>query len=280
MKPNTIAKSIAIGNPADGFHVLEALRETGGWGEMVTDDEIVDGIQLLAETEGIFTEPAGGTTVAVTKKLIEQGRIPRDESIVICITGNGYKTLEVLERRTVRPTHLGRSLRSSKMVRVAARTPVQADEGRLVSSGPAEAYAASRVRLEIVVSGVAERTQRTNPPLLRRRRRRRPRHRVRAARPDAPRLSALDLDFDLAGAPGRVRVRRVVAEHVVVARLGVDPLQRLVEVVLVHHRDAAGLLGDHAQAVLRLRARSCSTRPGRSFSSRSGPPTRPRGSMV
>src|SRR6185369_7848871 len=92
VKPNTIAKSIAIGNPADGFYVLKAVRESGGWGESVSDPEIVQAIQLLARTEGIFTEPAGGTTVAVTKKLIEQGRIPRDESIVISITGNGYKT--------------------------------------------------------------------------------------------------------------------------------------------------------------------------------------------
>src|SRR5438128_190071 len=96
VKPVTIAKSIAIGNPADGFYVLKAVRESGGWGEAVTDEEIVAGIRLLARTEGIFTEPAGGTTVAVTKKLIEQGRIPRDESIVISVTGNGYKTLEAV----------------------------------------------------------------------------------------------------------------------------------------------------------------------------------------
>ena len=96
VKPNTIAKSIAIGNPADGYYVLGAVRETGGWGESATDREIVEAIQLLARTEGIFTEPAGGTTVAVTKKLIEQGRIPKDESIVICVTGNGYKTLEAV----------------------------------------------------------------------------------------------------------------------------------------------------------------------------------------
>ena len=96
VKPQTIAKSIAIGNPADGFYVLKAVRESGGWGESATDEEIVAGIKLLARTEGIFTEPAGGTTVAVTKKLIEQGRIPRDESIVISVTGNGYKTLEAV----------------------------------------------------------------------------------------------------------------------------------------------------------------------------------------
>jgi threonine synthase len=96
VKPQTIAKSIAIGNPADGFYVLKAIRESGGWGEMATDAEIVDGIKLLARTEGIFTEPAGGTTVAVTRKLIAQGRIPHDECVVICVTGNGYKTLEAV----------------------------------------------------------------------------------------------------------------------------------------------------------------------------------------
>jgi len=103
VKPNTIAKSIAIGNPADGFYVLKAVRESGGWGESVSDAEIVDAIRLLARTEGIFTEPAGGTTVAVTKKLIEQGRIPRDESIVISVTGNGYKTLEAVSASVEAP---------------------------------------------------------------------------------------------------------------------------------------------------------------------------------
>jgi threonine synthase len=110
VRPDTLAKSIAIGNPADGFQVLEVVRASGGSGAMVTDDEILDGLRLLAETEGIFTEPAGGTTVAATRKLIEQGAIPRDESIVICITGNGYKTAEVLQGRTVTPVPLGRAL--------------------------------------------------------------------------------------------------------------------------------------------------------------------------
>lgn len=103
VKPATIAKSIAIGNPADGYYVLDAVRESGGWGEMATDEEIVSAIRLLAATEGIFTEPAGGTTLAVTKKLIDQGRIPRDESIVVCITGNGYKTLEAVRGAVAEP---------------------------------------------------------------------------------------------------------------------------------------------------------------------------------
>ncbi len=96
VKPHTIAKSIAIGNPADGFYVLKAVRDSRGWAESATDDEIVEGIKLLARTEGIFTEPAGGTTVYATKKLIDQGIIPKDESIVIAITGNGLKTQEVV----------------------------------------------------------------------------------------------------------------------------------------------------------------------------------------
>jgi len=110
VKPNTIAKSIAIGNPADGYYVLKAVRETGGWGESVSDAEIVDAIRLLARTEGIFTEPAGGTTVAVTKKLIAQGRIPRDESIVVCVTGNGYKTLEAVDGAVEQPFTIGARL--------------------------------------------------------------------------------------------------------------------------------------------------------------------------
>jgi threonine synthase len=96
-KPNTIAKSIAIGNPADGYYAYKCVTESGGWGESATDREIVDAIKLLAKTEGIWTEPAGGTTLATTIKLLGQGRIPRDESIVVSITGNGLKTLEVVQ---------------------------------------------------------------------------------------------------------------------------------------------------------------------------------------
>ena len=112
VKPNTIASSIAIGNPADGYYVIQAVRESGGWGESVTDEEILDGIKLLAHTEGIFTEPAGGTEVAVTKKLIETGRIPRDESIVISITGNGYKTLETVAQSVEQPYTIDATLQN------------------------------------------------------------------------------------------------------------------------------------------------------------------------
>ena len=112
VKPNTIASSIAIGNPADGYYVIQTVLKSGGWGESVTDDEILDGIKLLASTEGIFTEPAGGTEVAVTRKLIEQGRIPRDESIVICITGNGYKTIEAVAGIVDRPYTINATLQT------------------------------------------------------------------------------------------------------------------------------------------------------------------------
>ena len=111
VKPNTIAKSIAIGNPADGFQVIHAVKSSGGSGAMATDSEILDGVQLIAETEGIFTEPAGGTTMACALKLIQNGSIPRDESIVICITGNGYKTAEVMQSRVRAPLQLGRALK-------------------------------------------------------------------------------------------------------------------------------------------------------------------------
>ncbi len=109
VRPDTIAKSIAIGAPADGYHVLRTVRDSGGSGASATDDEILDAIGLLARTEGIFTEPAGGTTLAVTRKLFEQGVIPRDESTVVCITGNGYKTADVMMALVDPPIALGRS---------------------------------------------------------------------------------------------------------------------------------------------------------------------------
>lgn len=96
VKPNTIAKSLAIGNPADGYFATGVISNSGGWSEDVSDAEIVKAIQVLAETEGIFAETAGGVTVATTKKLIEQGRLTANDTIVIAITGNGLKTTEAL----------------------------------------------------------------------------------------------------------------------------------------------------------------------------------------
>ena len=95
-KPNTIARSLAIGNPADGAFAIRVIRDSGGWAEDVSDVEIVSAIQELAETEGIFTETAGGVTTAVTARLYAHGRIKPDELTVSCITGNGLKTTDVL----------------------------------------------------------------------------------------------------------------------------------------------------------------------------------------
>ena len=112
VRPNTIAKSLAIGNPADGYYATRAVLDSGGWAESATDDEIVDAMKLLAETEGIFTETAGGVTVAAAKKLIEQGVIPSGESIVICITGNGLKTQEPIMDRVGKPVRIKPTLAS------------------------------------------------------------------------------------------------------------------------------------------------------------------------
>jgi len=96
VRPNTIARSLAIGNPADGPFALQAIRESGGWADAVTDADIIDGIRLLAETEGIFTETAGGVTVAGARRLAAQGKLRTDGPTVLCITGNGLKTTDAV----------------------------------------------------------------------------------------------------------------------------------------------------------------------------------------
>jgi threonine synthase len=103
VKPNTIAKSLAIGNPADGYYALQAIKASGGAAERATDAEIVEGIKLLASTEGIFAETAGGVTVACLKKLAEAGKIGRDETTVAYITGTGLKTQEALHSHLKEP---------------------------------------------------------------------------------------------------------------------------------------------------------------------------------
>lgn len=95
--PDTIVKSLAIGNPADGFYAVNVMNESGGYGEDPSDAETVEGIKMLAECEGVFAETAGGVTVASAIRLIESGKIDRDSSTVLCITGNGLKTKEALE---------------------------------------------------------------------------------------------------------------------------------------------------------------------------------------
>jgi threonine synthase len=104
-KPATIARSLAIGNPADGYYAAKTILASGGWAEDASDVEIVEGMTLLAESEGIFTETAGGVTVASARKLFAQGRIRPEETTVLCITGNGLKTTDALAGRfeTVEP---------------------------------------------------------------------------------------------------------------------------------------------------------------------------------
>ncbi len=116
VKPNTIAKSLAIGNPADGFYAAQVIKETGGYAEDVSDQEIIDAIKLLARTEGIFAETAGGVTLASAIKLIKAGRISREGTTVICITGNGLKTQEALQGHTRMPNHIKPSLASFEEV--------------------------------------------------------------------------------------------------------------------------------------------------------------------
>ena len=110
VKPDTIAKSLAIGNPADGPYVLDVVRRTGGAVESVTDDEVRDGIQLLARTEGVFAETAGGVTVATLKKLLDTGQLDPEVETVVFNTGDGLKTLDAIADRvgpaaTIDPTY-------------------------------------------------------------------------------------------------------------------------------------------------------------------------------
>jgi len=111
VKPNTIAKSLAIGTPADGFYALKVMKETGAASDDVTDEEIREGIRLLAECEGIFAETAGGVTVGVARKLIASGKIPANDSAVLCITGNGLKTLDAVAGHVGEPREIKPSLR-------------------------------------------------------------------------------------------------------------------------------------------------------------------------
>lgn len=124
-KPNTICKSLAIGDPADGIFSSKLIKDSGGWAEDVSDAEIVENMLLLARTEGVFAETAGGTTLAVARKLIEQGRIPRDEEIVICITGNGLKTQDCVAEAVERPAVIKPSLDAFDAVFTGAPAPTR-----------------------------------------------------------------------------------------------------------------------------------------------------------
>ncbi len=111
-QPDTIAKSLAVGNPGDGLYAVRNIRETGGVAESVTNEEIVEAIKLLAKTEGIFTEPAGGVTIAVLKKLVESGVVSTDEKIVCYVTGNGLKSPESILEHVPKPVEIEPSLES------------------------------------------------------------------------------------------------------------------------------------------------------------------------
>jgi threonine synthase len=116
VRPRTVAKSLAIGNPADGHYATRAVRESGGWAADATDEEILEAMELLARTEGIFAETAGGVTLAATRKLVAEGRIGRDEAVVVCITGSGLKTVEALQPRLATPMRVGPSLAAVEAV--------------------------------------------------------------------------------------------------------------------------------------------------------------------
>ncbi len=134
--PNTIAKSLAIGDPADGYFASQLIRDSGGWSEDVDDDAIVAGMRLLAETEGIWAETAGGVTVAVAQKMIAQGRIDRDGSTVLCITGNGLKTQEALIDRIARPVVIKPSLEAFEAVLDAdVQSQIHTHRPELVAAG-------------------------------------------------------------------------------------------------------------------------------------------------
>jgi threonine synthase len=133
-KPSTIAKSLAIGDPADGYFAIRIIRDSGGWAEDATDAEIAEAMALLGQTEGIFAETAGGVTLAVAKKLIDQGRIPREEEIVLCITGNGLKTQEAVAGVLEEPALIHPTLDEfSALVKGEAAEPTRTEE--LVATG-------------------------------------------------------------------------------------------------------------------------------------------------
>ena len=121
VKPNTIAKSLAIGNPADGYYVLVILRDTGGACPAVSDDEVVEGMKLLAETEGVFAETAGGVVIATLKRLAESGTIHPDETTVAFITGGGLKTQEAVAEHVVQPLHIAPTVDSFEQKLLARR---------------------------------------------------------------------------------------------------------------------------------------------------------------
>jgi len=124
-KPNTIAKSLAIGNPADGYYTLKTVKSSGGTIEEVPEEEIIEGIELLARTEGIFTETAGGVAVSALRKMARAGKIAPEECVVLCITGNGLKTQEAVAGRAGVSYHVEPTLDSFEAEVIRERVSVQ-----------------------------------------------------------------------------------------------------------------------------------------------------------
>ncbi|MFQ5879179.1 MAG: pyridoxal-phosphate dependent enzyme, partial [Dehalococcoidia bacterium] len=125
VRPNTVAKSLAIGNPADGYYALRTMADSGGFAAAVSDDEVLAGMALLAQTEGIFAETAGGVVVAGLQRLVAQGRIDADELVVAFITGAGLKTQEAVTDRLAPPLVVQPSVQSFEQAvqeREAAQT--------------------------------------------------------------------------------------------------------------------------------------------------------------
>ena len=136
-KPDTIARSLAIGNPADGYYALKTMEETGGGAEMASDAEIVDAVKLLAETEGVFAEAAGGVTVACLKRMVESGHIRRDEETVAFITGGGLKTIEAVQGALQEPLRVPASAQAFLDAFEARRAADEADAALASPAGGA-----------------------------------------------------------------------------------------------------------------------------------------------
>jgi threonine synthase len=121
VKPDTIAKSLAIGNPADGYYALVIMRDTAGGCASVSDDAVIDAMKLLAETEGVFAETAGGVTIASLVQLAESGHIHPDETVVAFVTGGGLKTQEALAGKVIEPLHIAPTVESFEEKLLARR---------------------------------------------------------------------------------------------------------------------------------------------------------------
>jgi threonine synthase len=122
-KPDTFCKSLAIGDPADGYYAIQAIRSTGGMGRAPSDEQTLEGIKLLAKTEGVFTEPAGGVVVAALKQLVDDGEIERDEQVVLYITGNGLKTQESIAPGLLKLHRIKPDIESFKEIVNKVQTP-------------------------------------------------------------------------------------------------------------------------------------------------------------